>query len=226
MATNLVETVKSFFTPEVVDRASTRLGESKEGIEKAVTGGVPMVFAGMLYRSEHGHAPDILSDAHQAVNHHLAQSPENLFTNIAPELASTNSWGRRLFGGGFSGVSDSLASYAGIKSGSANTMLNLLTPLSLNVVGNYAVDNDLTDGGLGSFLASQRSSIMGTLPPGLNMGQFFKDTATYHPGVATIAGHEPQTGSAERPLRHASNTIWWVLLVLVVVGIIAYLIGS
>ena len=47
MATNLVETVKSFFTPDVVNRASARLGESEEGLRRVVDGGVPVVFAGL-----------------------------------------------------------------------------------------------------------------------------------------------------------------------------------
>ncbi|HEY1115833.1 MAG TPA: DUF937 domain-containing protein [Chitinophagaceae bacterium] len=222
MATNLIETVKSSFTPDVVDRASARLGESPEGIRKAVDGGVPMVFAGLVYRSEHGGANALLSDAHQAANHHLPGSPATLFTGASNEMATGNGWANGLFGGAFTAITKSLASFAGIKTASANTLLNLLTPLSLRAVGDHALENNFTDGGLSAFLSEQKSSIAAALPAGTSMGRLFEEGGD-HAAFATVRGHVPLT--AERPLRVVPSTIWWVLLVIAVLGIIAYLVG-
>lgn len=222
MATNLIETVKSFFTPDVVDRASTRLGESPEGIRKAVDGGVPMVFAGLVYRSEHGGAPALLSDAHQAATHHLPGSPATLFAGSNNEMVTGNGWASGLFGGACTAITNALASFAGIKTDSANTMLNLLTPLSLRIVGDHAIENNFTDGGLSTYLSEQKSSIMAALPAGLSVGRIFEESG-HHAAFATVPGHVPLT--AERPLRVVPYTIWWVLLVIALLGIIAYLIG-
>lgn len=218
MATNLIETVKSFFTPDVVNRASERLGESEDGIRKAVEGGVPVVFAGLLQRSDHGEAPSLLSDARQAATHHLPGAPDTMFT--ANDAATGSSWGAALFGGAFASVSNALASFAGVKTGSANTMLNLLAPLSLSVLGNEAIEENLNAQGLRSLLSSQRGSIMAALPQGLPMTDIYAQGQ--HAAFGTIQGHEPLT--SERPLRVVPNTIWKVLLVVVVLAFIAYLV--
>lgn len=222
MATNLIESVKSLFTPDVVDRASARLGESPDGIRKAVEGGTPMVFAGLVYRSEHGGAAGLLSDARQAATHHLPLGNGSLFAGSNTDLAATgNGWAIGLFGDAFTPVTNALASFAGIKPGSATTMFNLLTPLSLGVVGHYAIENDLNDWGLSGYLSEQKPSFMAALPAGINMGNLFHEDL--HTVGRALPGHVALT--AERPLRVVPYTIWWVLLVIAVLGIIAYLIG-
>lgn len=222
MATNLIETVKSFFTPDVVNRASARLGESEEGIRRAVDGGVPVVFAGLLRRADRGEASALLSDAQQAATHHLPVAPDAMFTSEGTDLATTGTgWGIGLFNGAFTSISSSLASYAGIKTGSASTMLNLLTPLSLSVLGNEAMEENLNAQGLRTLLTSQRAMIMGAQPPGINVGNLYEEE--HRASFGALQGHEPLT--AERPLREVPNTIWKVLLVLVILGFIAYLIS-
>ena len=222
MATNLIESVKSFFTPDVVDRASARLGETPDGIRKAVDGGVPMVFAGLVYRSEHGGAHGLLSDAHQAATHHLPGGDGPLFASDSTDLATTgNGWACGLFGDAYAGTTQTLASHAGIRNGSATTMLNLLTPLSLSVVGHYAIENDLNDWGLSTYLSEQKPAIMAAVPAGISMGRLFEEK--HHGAVSTVSGHVPLTG--ERPLRVVPNTIWYILMVIAALGIIAYLIG-
>jgi hypothetical protein len=222
MATNLIETVKSFFTPDVVNRASARLGESEDGILRAVDSGVPVVFAGLLRRADRGEAAALLSDAHQAATHHLPGAPEALFANSGVGLSTTGTgWGLGLFNGAFASISNALASFAGIKTGSASTMLNLLTPLSLSVLGHEAIEENLNDQGLRALLEGQRSSIMAAQPAGINVSGLINETQ--HTAFATVPGHEPLT--AERPLRVVPNTIWRVLLAIAVLGIIAYLIG-
>lgn len=222
MATNLIESVKSFFTPDVVNRASARLGESEDGIRRAVDGGVPVVFAGMLHRADHGGAPALLSDARQAVTHHLPGTPEALFASSGADLATTgNGWGTALFGGGFPVVSNALASFAGIKTNSAHTMLNMLTPLSLSIVGYQAEEENLNDQGLRTLLDEQRPSIMAAQPAGVNVSRLM--TEEHHAAFATVPGHVPLT--AERPLRVVPSTIWWVLLVIAIVALIAYFIS-
>jgi hypothetical protein len=223
MATNLIDTVKSFFTPDVVNRASARLGESEDGIRRAVDGGVPVVFAGLLQRADHGGAPSLLSDARQAATHHLPGPPEVLFTSSSADLSTTgNGWGVALFGGAFSVISNALASFAGIKTGSAHTMLNMLTPLSLSVVGYQAEEENLNDQGLRALLDEQRPSIMAAQPAGLNVGRLM--TEEHHGPITVVTGHVPLT--AERPLRVVPYTIWWVLIVIAVLALIAYFISG
>ena len=99
-------------------------------------------------------------------------------------------------------------------------MLNLLTPLSLSVLGNEAMEENLNAQGLRTLLTSQRAMIIGAQPTGINVGSLYEEE--HRPGFGALDGHEPLT--AERPLREVPNTIWKVLLVVVIVAAIVYLV--
>ena len=52
MSQNLVETVKSHFTGDVVRQASAAVGESEAGVGAAMGGVIPLVLASLLNRAE------------------------------------------------------------------------------------------------------------------------------------------------------------------------------
>src|SRR5688500_4275159 len=103
MAFNLIETVRNLITPDVEERAATHLGESRDGIRKAISGGIPALFAGYVHRAENGDAEGLLSDARTAASHNLAESSAILFAGGTTDTPGTG-WGGNLFGGNFSSL--------------------------------------------------------------------------------------------------------------------------
>ena len=66
MAFNLIDSVKSLISPDLVGKAAGMLGESESGITRAISGIVPSVFAGVLNKAGSGDAPGILNVAKDA----------------------------------------------------------------------------------------------------------------------------------------------------------------
>ena len=220
MAFNLIETVRSFITPDVVDRAATHLGESTDGITKAISGTIPALFAGFVSRAESGDAQGLLDNAREAAQTNLADTSTGLFTARSDQPTGT-SWISNLFGGRLNSIVNAIASFAGIKNGSASSLLNLLAPLSLGVLGQHAIDRNLDAGGLSSLLTSQKDSILSALPPGLNIANLF-GTRAAAPAAETHMRTATQT-VVDEPRR--SNWLWPVLLGVAGLALLIYLLG-
>jgi hypothetical protein len=221
MAINLIDTVRNFITPELVDRASSHLGESREGIDKAVAAGVPALFAGYVHRAEHGDAPALLTEAKEAATHDLAQTSGTLFTGGVSDQPTGAGWGTSLVGGNFSALTGAIASHAGIKPGSATSLMTLLAPLTMGTLGQYALDNNWDAPGLASFLSGQKSSIMSAVPQGLHIDRLLG--AKQHQAAAVPQGHAHQAGHDMARKQPKTNWLWILLLLLAIAAVLVYL---
>lgn len=221
MAINLIETVQRFITPELVDRASSHLGENRESIDKAMAAGIPALFAGYVHRAEHGDAQTLLTEAKEAATHDLAQTSGTLFAGGASDQPAGAGWGTSLVGGNFSALSGAVASHAGIKTGSATSLMTLLAPLTMGTLGQYALDNNWDADGLRSFLGAQKSSIMSAVPSGLHIDRLLGARPHHAAGVppshAHLAGHEM---ARKQPKTY---WLWIVLLLLAIAALLVYL---
>src|SRR5262245_6546912 len=54
MAFNLLDAAKSMLPNDLISKAASSLGESESGIQKAISGAIPAVFAGLLNKSSGG----------------------------------------------------------------------------------------------------------------------------------------------------------------------------
>lgn len=221
MAINLIDTVRRFITPELVDRASAHLGENREGIEKAVAAGIPALFAGYIHRAEHGDAQTLLTEAKEAATHDLAQTSGTLFTGGASDQPTGSGWGSNLVGGNFSGLAGAIATYAGIKAGSATSLLTLLAPLTMGTLGQYAIDNNWDADGLRSFLGGQKSSIMSAVPSELHIDRLLG--ARPHHAAAVPQSHAHQAGHEMVRKQPKTYWLWIVLLLLAIAALVIYL---
>lgn len=220
MAINLIETVRNFITPELVDRASSHLGESREGIDKAVAAGIPALFAGYIHRAEHGDAPGLLTEAKEAATHNLAQTSGTLFTGGASDQPTGAGWGSNLVGGNFNALAGAIASHAGIKAASATSLLSLLAPLTMGSLGQYAIDNNWDAPGLASFLGNQKSAIMSAVPTGLHIDRLL---GARREAAAVPQSHAHQAGHEMARKQPKTNWIWVLLLLLAIAALLVYL---
>lgn len=221
MAINLIETVRNFITPELLDRASSHLGESREGVEKAIAAGIPALFAGYVHRAEHGEAPALLAEAKEAATHDLAQTSGTLFMGGVSDQPTGAGWGSNLVGGNFSALNGAIASHAGIKPGSGTSLLTLLAPLTMGTLGQYAIDNNWDADGLASFLKAQKSSILTAVPQDLHIDRLLG--AKQHHAAAVPQGHAHQAGHEMARKQPKTYWLWIVLLLLAIAALLVYL---
>src|SRR5689334_19476323 len=168
MAFNLLDTVRGYLTPDLVEKASSHLGESSSGISKAASAAIPALLAMFVNRAEKGDAQGLLQDANEAANSNVLSNPMGLFSGggVGSFLSGGLDRLMGMFGGNSSSIISAISNFAGIKSGSVQSLLGMLAPLGLGALGRHAQENNLSPQGLTSYLSSQKSSIMSALPAG------------------------------------------------------------
>jgi len=166
MATDLIASIQRFITPDVVGRIAAGLGDDKNNVNRAASAAVPAILAGLAGLADK-------PDGAQKISNVLQQSPVTLdeVTNsvtgteqrsIADHGASVLS---TLLGGNtMKSLAAAITNYAGVGQGSGKSILGLLAPIVLGVLGQRQRASGLDAGGIASLLASQKSAIADAMP--------------------------------------------------------------
>lgn len=234
MSFDLLESAKSIFNSNVVSQASSQLGESEGGIQKALSGIVPVVLAGLLNKAGSGGDAGGLLNMIKGVAGDANPSAVAgaLQSGGGGLLAKGGDLLRSLFGDKVSSITGMLSSFAGIKESSASTLLQTATPATLGTAGQYAAQNNLTPNSFLSFLNTQKDSILNAVPGGLNLagilglsslGDLGKKLGGIAAGIGG-AGLGAATAAANS-VKQASGGrwIWSLLLILVAIILLWYL---
>ena len=169
MSFNLLDTVKGLFTGNLISSAASSLGESEGGIQKAISGAIPSLLAGLVSKagSQEG-ASGILDLAKQAAGSGILSNISGFLGNDNNNLIGKGAeMLKGILGDKAGGIASIVSNFAGIKHSSASSLLSMAAPVALGALGKHAEENNLNAGGLMSFLNSQKSSIMSALPSGL-----------------------------------------------------------
>jgi outer membrane protein OmpA-like peptidoglycan-associated protein len=172
MAPSLLGTIEEYLSADIVQRAAAFLGETPANTEKAVQSGVPAVLGGLIQQaSTTDGAEGLLALVNKATQSTAGAGLTGLLSSGASmeEAAETGqSLLASVFGGKLSAIADLIASSSGIKSSSASSLLAMLAPLVLGIVGREAATRGGGVSGLMSLLMSQKSEVMSFLPSGLS----------------------------------------------------------
>ncbi len=176
MSFNLIDAAKGIFTNELVNKASSYLGESESSVAKAISGILPSVIGGIADKSSSTEGANIISG--MAQEHHgsgILGSIESFFGNEGGSLLNKGAGLLgNLFGESKMGLlTGIISSFSGIKSASATSLLSMAAPAVMGFLGKHAADNNLNAGGLASMLSSQKGNIAAAMPAGLNLGSVF-----------------------------------------------------
>ena len=197
---NLLESVKSYVTPEIIQQAASLLGENESGVSKAIGGLAPTILAGILNKSDDSNAMgnifSLLSDKNNSGflsniggllgGGNLAQGDPK---DIAGGLMGN------LFGGKVPAILNAVSSFAGIKSSSTSTLLGMVGPLVMGVLGKKINSDGLNLSGLLNLLKGEKSSIMNALPGGLGSIMGLASNFTGNMGGASVPEIETSTGN-------------------------------
>lgn len=234
MSFDLLESAKSIFNSNVVSQASSQLGESEGGIQKALSGIIPVVLTGLLNKASSG------GDAGGLLNMIKGVAGDASSSTVAGALqgggggllAKGGDLLRSLFGDKISSITGMLSSFAGIKESSASTLLQTAAPATLGVAGQYATQNNLTPNSFLSFLNTQKDSILNAVPGGLNLagilglaglGDLGKKLGGIASGIGAGAATAANTTINSVKQGSSSKWIWSLLLILVAIILLWYL---
>lgn len=169
--TNLVQSVISAISPDLISRLSGQLEESPGAIGKGVAGAVSTLFAGAL---RHGSTSDGVQDLLGLIGRATEDGdPLGHVSGLAADesahpgrFTAGRALADRLLGEHGEGVNQTLADASGLKPGSAASLIGLAAPLVLGALGK-AAGSTPTAAGLQAVLSEQKANILGLLPAGL-----------------------------------------------------------
>jgi outer membrane protein OmpA-like peptidoglycan-associated protein len=217
MAFDLLDTLKNLLGNEFSKNAATHLGESEGNVQKALGGIIPTILTGLLSKAsapgEAGNLLGLVKDAASGDFSRLGSVAGALPTGLLAKGADIL---RSLFGNKAGDISGAIASYAGIKPQSAETLLQTAAPASLGVVGQQ-VDSGP---GLLSFLNSQKDKILAAVPSGLGLASLLGVGSLGDIGnklgglISGIGGGVKHTANTVgHSVERAGNNRWlWILI--------------
>lgn len=234
MSFDLLESAKSIFNSNVVSQASSQLGESEGGIQKALSGIIPVVLTGLLNKAGSGGDAGGLLNMIKGVAGDANPSAVAgaLQSGGGGLLAKGGDLLRSLFGDKISSITGMLSSFAGIKESSASTLLQTATPATLGVAGQYAAQNNLTPNSFLSFLNTQKDSILNAVPGGLNLagilglsslGDLGKKIGGIAAGIGGVGIGAANAAVNTVKQGSGGRWIWSLLLILVAIILLWYL---
>ena len=175
MSASLLDSLTGLITPDLASKAASMFGESDSSVRKGMTGALPVVLSGLASRAgDPGFAGSLFDLVRSPANDDnvlndlgglLGGGTSSPMMGLGGKLLST------LFGGNIGNVASALAGYAGVKSSTGASLLNLAAPLVLAVLGRKTRSEGLNASSLASLLLGQKDSFAAALPgPLANIG--------------------------------------------------------
>lgn len=209
MATNLVSAITQVLTPDVVARVASNFGIDGAQVERAFQAGVPGLLAALTSLVSKPAGAAALSKA-------VAQQEPGVLSSLAGMLGSSGQ--ATLIENGASTLTSLLGSttmmaltnavsrYTGIGTGISKSLLGLLGPVMMGVLGQQQRMSGLDSAGLGDLLLSQKDNITRAMPAGF---------AEYLSGTGILDRVVPKTTRVDpvpvRPQRASSSNLGWLL---------------
>ena len=172
MAVNLIELAKGYLTPDIIQKAASFVGESEPATQKGVNGIIPTLIAGLANQASTSGGAEKLSRIldtgkydGSALNNlgslfSGGETTQKAVTQGKDILSS-------LFGNKTEGLIDQIARFAGLRTGSASSLLALILPLILSLLGRQRATIGQSPSALASLLGEQKGFLSGLLPAGI-----------------------------------------------------------
>jgi hypothetical protein len=236
MAVNLTSLVMQFLTPEVITQIASFLGVDRAAAQKAATGAVPSLLAGL---SDLVTKPAGASQLSKLLSSQQAGSLTDLLRKSDPEGLAQAGSGMlsSLFGGKTTdAMAQAIGRFAGIGDSGGKSLISALAPIVLGSLGQHQRDAGLDTNGLTSLLRSQKDQIVAAIPSGLAdqlgaAGLIDKAQAGVRSGMATASAAGDRIASASgRAAAGASQAAYgqwpyWLAALAVVAGLGWYFMG-
>ena len=232
MSFNLLQSVKDLFNNDVITRLSSYVGENEATTQKAVDASLPLLGMGIFNKVKESGGADFLMNLVKGNSGGFLQSLSGMFDDNSSLIGKGEGMLEGLFGNKINNISNAVSQYAGTSGSTATTILSVMAPVIMGVLGRHTDESNLTVGGLSNLLGNQSSTLAGFIPAGLSsylgnlgLGSFQtakvheteipKTTATTTSNIA--AGPEPAS---------ANRWLWPLILLLLIGGALWYFLGS
>jgi len=205
MAIDLIDLVKGYLTPDVIQKAAGNVGESTSATQKSLAGIVPILVGALANTASTNDGAQQLTrmlDTGKYDGSMLGNVGSLFGGGTTTQTAMNTGQGilDRLLGGKIGGVSDLLARFAGVRSESAASLLALVAPIVLHVLGKQRAAVGTSPGALAGLLGEQKNFLTGLVPAGLGslLGWSGSASGISEAGVSAVGAASSAVGAAAR----------------------------
>lgn len=212
MAINLLDLVKDQVTGALAKQASNYLGESENGITKALGGIMPTLLGGAIEKASTGNGVNSVMSLIEGFDMDSISDISKIFggsqDNVDGLMNSGGGMLDLLLGNKTNGIIDLISNWAGIKSSSSSSLLKMAAPFLIGLIGKQIKGKGI--GALTDLLMGQKSSVASALPAGV--GSLL--------GLDSLSNFTSNSGNGSK--ENASGSMsWmkWALPLLLLLGI-------
>jgi len=231
MTDNIVTSVTRFLTPELIGKLASAANLDRNIGQRATAAIVPAILSGLANVAGTPAGPRQLASA-------VAQQPSDMLGNIVSSLTGsapqTAAKGMdvlsTLLGGGALGLlTSTLSKFLAVGEAPTRSLMGLLTPLIMGVLGQQQKATGLDANGLARMLTQQKEEITDAMPSGLT--SLLESSGLYQrissPSVTVPPVYDTARGSTAQRMagNWATARTWpyWVLPLLALAGLLWYL---
>ena len=233
MADNIVSTVSRFLTPELIGKLTSAANLDRNVGQRATAAVVPAILSGLAS------VVGTPAGSRQLANV-VTQQPTDMLGNFVNSLTGsapqTAAKGvdvlSTLLGGGALGLlTSTLSKFLGVGEVPTRSLMGLLTPLIMGVLGQQQKATGLDANGLARMLTQQKEEIADAMPSGLS--NLLESSGLYQrvssPSVTSPPAYDTARRSSVQRMTGNGATVrgatwaYWVLPLLAVAGLLWYL---
>jgi hypothetical protein len=169
MSENLVSAISRFLTPDLIGKMASVSGLDRGTTQSAVGACVPAILSSLAdLVAKPGGARQLADTITEQPSGMLSNLPQTLGTGSMSAEKGSGMLSSLLGGGMVSTLVSTLSRFVGVGEGSARTLMGLLTPVLLGVLGREQRAAGLETGGLARLLIGQKDQIAAAMPVGLS----------------------------------------------------------
>lgn len=234
MSLNLLDMLKDQVSGTLAQQASSFLGESEEGVTKALGAGFPAILGGLIDKGSSESGAKGIMDLLGNVDGDMLGNIGGLFGGGASSVNGLlNSGGGILdavLGNKMGGIVDLIAKVSGLKGSSSSSLLKMAAPFLMGLLKKQIAGKGIS--GLMGLLSSQKDHVASAMPSGMGsllgltgIGEGLKATASK---VGDTVGDTGRAAAATAEKAASSGLGWlkWLLPILIVAGLAWWLMGK
>ena len=169
---NLLALLKDNLTPEMISKAANLVGEDAGSTATAMSGILPAVLGSVVSKASDADGASGLMSMLSSGGHDggIMDNLGGLLGGGAGTdglMSAGSGILTSLLGDKMGGIVSLISSFAGIKSGSASSLMSLVAPMIMGVIGKQVSGGNMGASGLMSLLAGQKDHIAAAMPAGL-----------------------------------------------------------
>lgn len=218
MAENLLNELGNQVGEVLKTKGSDLLNEKKEDIEKGLNALLPALFGAIVQRGSSEKGAGELMEIIKTENYNggLLESIGGMLdeggNSLDPLLEKGNKLVDNLLGEKEGGLTEMIANYANLDRDSSSSLLHIVTPLIMSLIGRKVEREGLNAGGLMNLLSRQKTAIQEAMPPQLA-------------GISKLLGFHGdlfELGEPKPGRKGGMGWIIWVIAVLVIAAIVYF----